>query len=311
MAGGVAFSSQAIEKEWLSIFANTIYDPSSERPGPGGGPVRDPFQNNIIPPIMISPVAQKIQSLFPNPINANYVNNAVGTNVSRRTTVIPSLKIDQVVGSKGRLSFYWSQTQTDSQYSSPNGNADGLPDEISRARGTFFHYWVARVNYDHTLSPTLLLHVGAGYNQIFAPDTAPYTSFNAQQQIGVAGFQSNRNFPYISGMCVAPPPGAVGCDARSLGGMQPIGTSNGIQTRPYSQSRRRMPALPGSTEITRIRPRGKSTSKGPSPLIFRPFCWRPLARSAKELPVCLSRLCSVWAVITLASAMPTSFWAIL
>jgi hypothetical protein len=216
------------------IYANTIYDPSSERPAPNGGTVRDPFQNNIIPQTMISPVAQKIQSLFPNPINANYVNNAVGTNLSRRTTVIPSLKIDQVVGSKGRLSFYWSQTQTDSQYSSPNGNADGLPDEISGARGTFFHYWVARLNYDHTLSPTLLLHLGAGYNQIFAPDTAPYTSFNAQQQLGVAGFQSNRNFPYISGMCPAPPPGAVGCGP-GLGGMQPIGTSNGIQSRPYSQ----------------------------------------------------------------------------
>jgi hypothetical protein len=217
-----------------SIFANTIYNPASERPGPNGIAVRDPFQNNIIPDFMISPVAKKIQSLIPNPINGNYVRNASGSNLSRRTTVIPSLKIDQAVGAKGRISFYWSQTQTDSQYSTPNGNADGLPDEISGARGTFFHYWVTRLNYDHTLTPTLLLHLGAGYNQIFAPDTAPFTSFNAQQEIGVPGFQSNRNFPYISGMCTAPPPGQTGCGG-SLGGLQPIGTSAGIQSRPYQQ----------------------------------------------------------------------------
>jgi hypothetical protein len=216
------------------IFANTIYNPFSERVASNGIAVRDPFQNNMIPDALISPVAKKIQSLIPPPVNGNYIRNAFGSNLSRRTTVIPSLKIDQAISAKGRLSFYWSQTQTDSQYSTPNGNADGLPDEISGARGTFFHYWVTRLNYDHTLTPTLLLHVGAGYNQIYAPDTAPFTSFNAQKEIGVSGFQSNRNFPYISGMCTAPPPGATGCGG-SLGGMQPMGTAVGIQSAPYQQ----------------------------------------------------------------------------
>jgi hypothetical protein len=227
------------------IFANTIYNPASERPGPNGVAVRDPFQNNMIPDFMISPVSRKIQSLIPDPINGNYIRNAFGSNLSRRTTVIPSLKLDQAVGSRGRLAFYWSQTQTDSQYSSPNGNADGLPDEISGARGTFFHYWVTRLNYDHTLTPTLLLHLGAGYNQIYAPDTAPFTGFNAQKEIGVPGFQSNRNFPYISGMCTAPPPGQTGCGG-SLGGMQPIGTSLGIQSAPYQQK----PS--GNASLTRV-----------------------------------------------------------
>ncbi|HLK50367.1 MAG TPA: TonB-dependent receptor [Bryobacteraceae bacterium] len=216
------------------IFANTIYNPFSERTIQGGAVVRDPFDGNKIPGNLISPFAQKVQSLIPNPANSNFVGNAFGSNLSRRTTVIPSLKLDQAVGSKGRLSFYWSQTQTDSQYSFPNGNADGLPDEISGARGTFFHYWVTRLNYDHTLTPTILLHLGAGYNQIYAPDTAPFTTFNAQQAIGVSGFQANRNFPYVSGMCAAPPPGATGCGG-GLGGMQPIGTSNGIQSAPYQQ----------------------------------------------------------------------------
>lgn len=216
------------------IFANTIYNPFSERIAPNGIAVRDPFQNNMVPQGLMSPAALKIQSLIPNPINSNYVGNAAGSNLSRRTTVIPSIKIDQSIGSKGHLSWYWSQTQTDSQYSFPNGNADGLPDEISGARGTFFHYWVTRLNYDHTLTPTLLLHLGAGYNQIYAPDTAPFTNFNAQTAIGVSGFEANRNFPYISGMCAAPPPGATGCGG-GLGGMQPIGTSGGIQSAPYQQ----------------------------------------------------------------------------
>src|SRR5581483_4081569 len=80
-----------------------------------------------------------------------------------------------------------------------------------------------------TITPTLLLHLGGGYSQIQGYDDAPYLNFNALQQIGVSGFEQNRNFPFISGMFPA-----FGAQ-HALGGMQNVGTANGIQGHPIPQ----------------------------------------------------------------------------
>src|SRR5581483_7073653 len=89
------------------IYANTIYDPASERVAPNGVLVRDPFQGNIIPGARINPISQKIQALFPNPTTSSLLNNGSGSQPGERATTIPSLKIDQAISSKGHLSFYW------------------------------------------------------------------------------------------------------------------------------------------------------------------------------------------------------------
>jgi Carboxypeptidase regulatory-like domain/TonB dependent receptor-like, beta-barrel len=217
------------------IFANTIYDPLTRTVNPANGVAyANPFPNNIIPMARLDPIMLKVQSLFPQPSNSNVTQNGFGTNPSDRTTTIPSLKVDQSIGSKGHLSFYWSTTQTDAQYAYPYGNADGLPEEITNTRGTFIHSKIFRLNYDHTITPTLLLHLGAGYQQLNFFDDAPYLTFNAQKELGLSGFQTNRNFPYISGMCPAPPPLQTGCGG-SLGGMQAVGTANQGQTHNFEE----------------------------------------------------------------------------
>jgi hypothetical protein len=208
------------------IFANTIYDPLTRNVATG---TAFAFPGNIIPKNRLDPVSLKIQALFPTPTSTSLTQNGAGSNLSQRSTIIPALKVDHSIGSRNKISFYWSRTATDSQYSTPNGNADGLPDEISNARGTFFHYWVTRLNYDFTITPTLLLHLGGGYSTIAGFDDAPYLTFNAQQQLGLSGFLQNRNFPFISGMVAA-----TGSQA-SLGGMQNVGTALGIQGHPYPQ----------------------------------------------------------------------------
>src|SRR5581483_5099338 len=212
------------------IYANTIYDPASESVAPNGVLVRNPFSNNMIPASRINPVSAKIQALFPTPTAGGLINNGFGVSPGERATTIPSIKIDQAISSKGHLSFYWSTTQTDSQYSSPNGNADGLPAELSQARGTFIHHKIYRLNYDHTVTPTLLMHLGAGYQQLNFFDDAPYTGFNAQQQIGLSGFEQNRQFPSILNM-QAP----LGNSANALGGMQNVVTAGQIQSHSYQQ----------------------------------------------------------------------------
>ncbi len=56
--------------------------------------------------------------------------------------------------------------------------ADGLPLEIGQYRGGLIPTNTWRLNYDRTLSPTLLLHLGAGYLDTIFSDQAPFRSFD-------------------------------------------------------------------------------------------------------------------------------------
>jgi hypothetical protein len=200
------------------IFANTIYDPLTRTTTAGGAGYANPFPNNAILANRFDPIALKIQNLIPAAANTNFINNGTGSNTLSRVTNIPSIKVDQTIGSNGHLSFYWSTTGTDAQYSVPNGNADGLPDIISTNRGTFIHSITYRLNYDHTITPTLLFHVGGGYSRIRFFDAGAYQSFNCANDIGLQGCQVNQYFPNIPSM-VETGSGSV------LGGMQQMGNA--------------------------------------------------------------------------------------
>jgi carboxypeptidase family protein/TonB-dependent receptor-like protein len=199
------------------IFANTVYDPLTRATAANGQGYAQPFMNNMVPVTRFDPVAVAVQKLIPGTTNGNLINNGTGSNILARVSTIPSIKVDQTVGTKGHLSFYWSTTGTDAQYSVPNGNADGLPDIISGNRGTFIHSLTERLNYEHTLTPTLLLHLGAGYSRIRFFDAGAYQNFNCSQ-IGISGCQVNQYFPNIPSM-VEPGSGNV------LGGMQLMGNA--------------------------------------------------------------------------------------
>jgi hypothetical protein len=183
--------------------ANQIFDPASIHLDSSGQLVADPFPNNMIPIKRLDPVALKIQSFIPMPTSSAFFNNYLPSYPSTRHTTIPAVKVDQNIGSKGKLSFYWSYTHTDSQYSPTYGGSEGLPDQITATRGTFIHSHIERLNYDHTLSPTLLLHLGAGYQQNNFFDDAPLTDFNAQQVFGLVGATLNRAPPVFGGFCSA------------------------------------------------------------------------------------------------------------
>jgi hypothetical protein len=208
------------------MYANEIYDPLSRGVVASSNlGYANPFPNNVIPPSRFDPVAVKIEALFPAASNSNLTSNATGIIPGHRGTTIPSIKIDQVVTNKDKVSFFWSKTSTESLISSPNGDADGLPPEIGMYRGTFIYYNLYRLNYDRTLTPTLLLHFGAGYSRQDFSDQAPFTSFDPSA-FGLSGFEIHRQFPTVSGMNAAGPGGAT----TSYGGMQTIGTDVQLQT---------------------------------------------------------------------------------
>jgi hypothetical protein len=214
-----------------TIRSGTIFDPLTTTPAPGGsGTYRTPFPGNIIPPARFDAVSLKVLALVPLPKGPNAASGQFGNNyqnpwLSHRTSELPSVKIDQTVGAKGRLSGYWQHTGTTSQYSFPLGNAEGFPEPITIARGTFIYTKTYRVNYDHTLTPTMLLHLGAGWNSNNFSDKSPVTNYDAFKELGLRGATMNRTFPQMN----------VGSSGAAIGGMSQIGTggqSNSFERRP-------------------------------------------------------------------------------
>lgn len=206
------------------LIANTIYDPSSIRVLPSGQTVADPFTGNIVPTNQLDKVALNVQKFMPQPNLPGLFNNYLPTYPSTRHSTIPAVKLDQNIGSRGKLSFYYSFTHTDSAYSPTYGASEGLPDQITATRGTFIHSHVERLNYDQTLTPTLLLHLGAGYQLNNFYDAAPITDFNAAATLGLVGATLNRNVPVFTGLC---PPAGFGAACTAAGGIGNLGPSAG------------------------------------------------------------------------------------
>src|SRR5579875_2697571 len=212
------------------IYANEVFDPLTRAVNPANNlSYANPFPNNIIPQSRLNPTAVAFQSLFPAPSNSNLTQNYIGDVPSQRVTTIPSLKIDESIDVKDKLSFYYSTTGTASAVSTPLGDADGLPLEIGQYRGTYIDTKTIRLNYDRTMTPTLLLHLGAGWQRVRFNDQAPFTSFNPSQ-FGLTGFEIDRQFPSITGMCVGPTSTSPLTSCTGAGGMQFVGTSNQAQT---------------------------------------------------------------------------------
>ena len=167
-----------------------------------------PFQGNMIPPTRFDPVTMNflnlLQTLGVTAQNSNLTGNYLGAVPSNRYSVIPSFKIDHNISTKDKLSFYYQETNLVNQVSvgAPQG-ADGLPLEIGQYRGNFIEGWIERLNYDRTLTPTLLLHIGAGYYYTTFSDRAAFLSFNPAE-FGLTGFVQHRQFPSITGMSEPP-----------------------------------------------------------------------------------------------------------
>lgn len=182
------------------IIENTIYDPRTTRTVTLDGiqyVVRDPFPNNIIPQSLLDPVALKIQALIPEPDNAALQNNWDPQIPNFRFQTIPSIKIDHSFSPETKLSGYWSVQNTDQITA-----ADGLPIPITGRRDQKVYGHTTRLNLDHTLSPRLLLHVGAGYLRFHNPDSAPAAvlNYDAVSELGFRGASTEPSgFPRIVG----------------------------------------------------------------------------------------------------------------
>ena len=113
-------------------------------------------------------MALKIQSMIPLPTNSNVINNyTIPGYTNFRHTTIPSFKLDYNFNQKNHLSWYFQNTHTESP------NANGFTQSFTSAIPQDDVNYTTRVNYDRTISPAAVLHVGLGYFQSTNPNLLP------------------------------------------------------------------------------------------------------------------------------------------
>jgi hypothetical protein len=183
------------------VVTNTVYDPLSDK-SVNGQTVRTAFPGNIIPTSRIDPVAAKIQALIPAPTNSGLINNFAIVDSNTTIKSVPSIKIDENVGDKTKISFYWSEWRQDRDKNA----LDGLPWPVSNARIYIDRTPTYRLNIDRTITPTLLVHVGGGVVHYVHTDSAPPSvlTYDAVKNLGLAGAAvTPSGFPQMSGLSAA------------------------------------------------------------------------------------------------------------
>jgi hypothetical protein len=169
------------------IMENTIYDPTSDFVA-NGLTYRNPFPNNVIPASLLDPVAMKIQDLLPLPTNSGSINNYLPTYANPKYTLVPSVKGDYQISARSKLSGFWSLNRQDNPNNSP------LPGPARNGQPRLVNSNTIRLNFDETLTPTLLLHFGAGLVDTRINDHTP--RFDPVSELGLTGTNSTL-FPVI------------------------------------------------------------------------------------------------------------------
>ncbi|HEY7333859.1 MAG TPA: TonB-dependent receptor [Bryobacteraceae bacterium] len=203
------------------IIQNSIYDPGSERLGPGGLLIRDPFMNNTIPANQLDLVALRVQNLIPQPqgpLATGLINNFVNPYTVQSKDYIPSIKIDHSVSSKIKLSYNWGEVVMKTPGPPTNPTEDGFPTLLSNFLPTNWPTTSNRLNYDQTLKPTLLLHLGGAFVKSSLSMPPAVTGYNATSELGLKGPFTPLEFPVFTAMT----------GPNNTGGSSNLGVSGGI-----------------------------------------------------------------------------------
>jgi len=199
-----------------TIADGMVYDPQTKTTV-NGVPVLTQFPNNVIPTARFDKVAAAVQALIPNPTDpTRLTGNFLPNFPTDRVTTNESVKIDHQISSKAKISGTWLTNGSGAQFSTSLNGSEGLPDLITQTRGTFSRSMNWRLNFDYTVSPTMLWHVGVGSLQYLLDDHSPTTNFD-QSSIGLFGAPNpGKRFPSLTALLNT-----------STGGMVPMGPGVG------------------------------------------------------------------------------------
>ncbi|MEO8593904.1 MAG: TonB-dependent receptor [Candidatus Solibacter sp.] len=115
-----------------------------------------------------------------------------------KISATPAIKIDHSITPGNKISFYlnknWNHTVANGQ--------DGLPSPLTAYRDQRTYTYTTRLNFDSTITPRLLLHLGAGFVRFLNPDSSPDSvlNYDAAGLLGFKGSATGAGFPRIGGL---------------------------------------------------------------------------------------------------------------
>jgi hypothetical protein len=181
----------AVDPAGQTLSYGQIFDPNTSRIV-NGSQIRDPFPNQQIQLTRFDSVAKAVQAFFPLPNKPGIVNNyLIPSYANWLHDTNWSFKLDHSISSTIKLGWYFSRLERNSP------NANGFTDAFAAPAPTLNRNVTTRVNYDQTLRPTLLLHIGVGYIQQYQP--TDYPEFD-QTKLGLHGYFEPNRFPGIGGV---------------------------------------------------------------------------------------------------------------
>jgi len=220
---------------------NSIWDPNTRQINATTGQITETqFPGNVIPSSRLDPVALYAQSLMPQPnvTGAGNLNNFVIAPYSNwQHTTIPSIKVDQSLNSKMKLSGYFSLTETN------NPNHNGLSQLLVPVAPDRDRSYTYRINFDDTITPTLLFHAGIGLLYFDHPVYTVTSNWNSAVAAASGGtykpFPATSYMPSLGGLSnafdgglslgsgfFAPSPGPAGFDESDLHEIKPTGNTS-------------------------------------------------------------------------------------
>src|SRR5579871_2214902 len=168
-----------------------VFDPTTTHQVNGFN-VRNPFPNGMVPVSRFDPVSAKILAMLPMPNAPGIINNFLIPSYTNWThTTNYSWKIDHSLSPTAKLSWYLSR------YGWNSPNANGITADFTGSVPTGYRNLTTRVNFDDSLKPTLLLHIGIGYLHQYEP-TIP-RPFD-ENSLGLHGYFDETLFPSIFNM---------------------------------------------------------------------------------------------------------------
>ena len=181
----------AIDPAGQALMYGEVFNPNTTRVVNGSN-VRTPFPNQIIPPSLIDSTSLAILNMLPLPNAPGIINNYITPAYINFThTTNYSFKLDHSLTSTAKLSGYFSH------YNWFSPNANGMHGGFSGQTPTNYQNYTTRINFDDSLKPTLLLHIGIGYLHQYEPTIPQAFDMNS---IGMHGYYNEDLFPTIFGM---------------------------------------------------------------------------------------------------------------
>jgi hypothetical protein len=192
------------------VMRGAIYDPNSFRQV-GNRYVGDMFPGNIIPKARFSKTSQAVNAIatkyyLPTITDASgriaLTNNGVFpiTNTPEFDQHQLSVKGDRVIGSSHKLTGSYNYVARPRELLDAGGmwdpdEADGGP--LSKARRQRIKSQLARMAYDWTVSPRLLLNVNGSWNWMGNPNRSAHVDVDGAKQLGIANM-TTFGFPTIN-----------------------------------------------------------------------------------------------------------------